>query len=187
MGPYLDAMRNYKVFHGRTSRAEYWRAHIVFGPLMLLAFVGLGLPFGGEARSVWPALLFLLIVLPHAVPWAALTVRRLHDMDQSGWWAVIAVAPAVEVVPFGLVALLLWCGQRGRNGPNRFGPDPLSREPMPSGEPARPSAAVVGAPVQPIGDLVSELERLVQLRADGTLTEDEFAVMKAHALARGGA
>lgn len=113
MGAYLDAMRNYAVFQGRTSRAEYWRAHIVFGPLMLVAFVGLGLPFTGESRSIWPALLFLLIVLPHTVPWAALTVRRLHDMDQSGWWALIGLAPAVEVVPFGLVALLLWCGQRG--------------------------------------------------------------------------
>lgn len=181
---YLDAMRSYAVFQGRTSHAAYWRAHRVFGPLQFAAFVWLGLPFADGDRSIWPPLLFMLIVLPHALPWTALTVRRLHDMDLSGWWALFGIGAFIPVVPLGLIILLLRCARGGQRGPNRFGPDPLGREPMPSPEPSRTPETAAPTPAPAPVDLVGELERLAQLRVDGTLSESEFEVMKAHALAR---
>lgn len=154
---------------------------------MLIAFAGLGLPFADGGRSIWSPLLFLLIVLPHALPWTALTVRRLHDMDLSGWWALFGIGAFIPVVPLGLIVLLLRCARDGQRGPNRFEPDPLGREPVLSPEPSRALETAAPAPAPAPVDLGGELERLAQLRGDGTLSEVEFEVMKAHALARSGA
>jgi uncharacterized membrane protein YhaH (DUF805 family) len=48
-------------------------------------------------------------------------VRRLHDLDRSGWWALFAFVPLVNFI-FGLYLLF----KRGTEGPNRYGADPLS-------------------------------------------------------------
>lgn len=186
MHAYLDAMRAYGMFRGRVSRGDYWRAHLVFGPLILVAFFGVGVPFFDVPRSVWPVLLFLLIVGSHAVPWTALTVRRLHDMDLTGWWALLGLASFIPLVPLGLIVLLIRCARDGKPGPNRFGSDP--REPAFASSPVRAPAASAAMPTAerqsaaPRRDVVAELERLARLRTAGTLSEAEFAVMKAQIL-----
>lgn len=194
MSAYLDAMRNYANFTGRTSREEYWRAEQVFVPLIIVAFAVLGIPFL-EPASLWPALLFLLIVGSHAVPWTALMVRRLHDMDRAGWWALVALTPINIVMPWGLLALIVWGGFAGTCGPNRYGADPLGREPLP-GQPATLRGGPLTSPSGTAGataaasaaprDVIAEIERLAQLRASGALSETEFEVMKAQALGGSG-
>ena len=133
---------------------------------------------------------FLFVVLPHVVPWAALMVRRLHDMNQPGAWALAALVPYGFIVPFPLVGLVIWGSQPGTPGPNRFGPDPLGREPQPAPRQAGPAATAplaAGSPAIPARrDVIAEIERLAQLRASGALTETEFEVMKAQALGQGG-
>jgi uncharacterized membrane protein YhaH (DUF805 family) len=47
-------------------------------------------------------------------------VRRLHDLDRSGWWCFINFVPVL-----GLIVLIYWFCQRGTVGMNRFGVDPL--------------------------------------------------------------
>lgn len=178
MRAYLDAMRRYATFAGRTSREEFWRAHLVFLPLILLAFGVFGLPLTGGSRSVWPLLFFVLIILPHVVPWTALTVRRLHDMDFRGWWALLALLPIVVVMPLGVLALLAWACLRGTPGPNRFGSAPIG-----AAAPISPSVSPAGSPTARASrDPVAEIERLAQLRASGALTEAEFENLKARAL-----
>jgi hypothetical protein len=55
------------------------------------------------------------------LPGIAVGVRRLHDVDRSGWWLLLAFIPLV-----GTIILIVWFCTRGTPGPNRFGPDPLS-------------------------------------------------------------
>ena len=55
------------------------------------------------------------------VPGLAVSVRRLHDLDRSGWWLLLGFVPVI-----GPVVLLVWCCSRGMEGPNQFGPDPDS-------------------------------------------------------------
>ena len=57
------------------------------------------------------------------LPALALAVRRLHDLDRSGWWLLVGFVPIV-----GTIVLLVWFCTRGTEGPNRFGPDPLAGE-----------------------------------------------------------
>ena len=70
------AIRNYFVFKGRSTRAEYWW-WIVFLILATipLTIAGLIIPLLGQAFQ-----LFTLI------PSISLTARRLHDIGKSGWW-----------------------------------------------------------------------------------------------------
>jgi uncharacterized membrane protein YhaH (DUF805 family) len=46
-------------------------------------------------------------------------VRRLHDIDRSGWWTLIPLVPVV-----GAIVLFVFMCLRGTAGPNRFGPEP---------------------------------------------------------------
>ena len=54
------------------------------------------------------------------LPGLAVSIRRLHDRDKSGWWVLLAFIPLI-----GAIILLIWFIMRGTQGPNRFGPDPL--------------------------------------------------------------
>jgi uncharacterized membrane protein YhaH (DUF805 family) len=66
-----------------------------------------------------PGILLLLYALATFIPNLAVTVRRLHDQDKSGWWILIALIPFI-----GGIWLLILYFVDGTSGPNRFGPDP---------------------------------------------------------------
>ncbi len=55
------------------------------------------------------------------LPSIAIGVRRLHDLDRSGWWLLLVFIPLI-----GAIVLLIWYCAKGTAGPNRFGPDPLA-------------------------------------------------------------
>jgi len=69
---------------------------------------------GGLFAGVFGALLI--------VPTIALLVRRLHDLNLSGWWLLVALVPYL-----GQAALLVALCRAGTRGRNRFGPDPRGR------------------------------------------------------------
>jgi len=73
-------LKKYADFTGRASRKEFW----LFFLLLLLAFIAgaiISTPMGEEALGG----IIALIMLSTLVPSLALTVRRFHDQDKSGW------------------------------------------------------------------------------------------------------
>lgn len=84
-------------FKGVASRSEYWW-WTLFCTLLLL---GLG---------VLHPKLMQLGTLGVALPSLAVTTRRLHDIDKSGWWQLIGLIPLV-----GMVALLVMCAQPSKS------------------------------------------------------------------------
>jgi uncharacterized membrane protein YhaH (DUF805 family) len=67
-----------------------------------------------------PAPIFSAIVgLGTFLPSIAVAARRLHDVNKSGWWQLIAITI------IGLIPLLIWYVKKGEDGSNRFGDDPL--------------------------------------------------------------
>lgn len=117
----LQPIRKYATFSGRARRAEYWWYILLYtliytgATLIDIALLGLErvLEFGiGPMTGI--------VTLALLLPGIALTVRRLHDRDKSGWWLLIALIPVL-----GGLFLLIQYVQRGTDGPNRFGPDPL--------------------------------------------------------------
>jgi uncharacterized membrane protein YhaH (DUF805 family) len=65
-----------------------------------------------------------LWALATALPSISVSVRRLHDLDRSGWWWWLWSVPVI-----GFILLIIWFASRGTDGPNRFGADPLTALP----------------------------------------------------------
>jgi uncharacterized membrane protein YhaH (DUF805 family) len=59
-----------------------------------------------------------LFGLATLLPGLAVSVRRLHDTNRSGWWILLWFIPLI-----GIIVLIVWWVQQGTPGPNRFGPD----------------------------------------------------------------
>ena len=53
------------------------------------------------------------------IPGIAVTARRLHDINRTAWWILIAFTI------IGILLLLYWYIQPGDRGDNKYGPDPL--------------------------------------------------------------
>jgi uncharacterized membrane protein YhaH (DUF805 family) len=104
----------YATFQGRAARSEYWFFTLFMFILSMIASVIAGASLG--ALSVLPAVLMIGLFLPSI----AVSVRRLHDLDKSGWWLLIVLVPLL-----GGLLLLVWACMRGTEGQNRFGSDPL--------------------------------------------------------------
>lgn len=127
----------YISFSGRARRSEYWW----FGLATLLYSLGVTLVFfvvnfgaGGFAKTSGLSSLGLLVLILGAIgylalilPAIAVTVRRFHDVNLSGWWVlagfVVGVVPLVGWI--ASIAMFIVTVLKGTAGENRFGPDPL--------------------------------------------------------------
>ena len=100
----------YATFEGRASRSEFWWF------MLFLVLVS-------TACGIFSSMLSMVFTLATLVPAIAVTTRRLHDVDKSGWMQLIGLIP---IVGWSLVIVRL-C-QAGK-GPNRFGPAPADASP----------------------------------------------------------
>ncbi|MES1149052.1 MAG: DUF805 domain-containing protein [Bradyrhizobium guangdongense] len=129
--------------NGRASRQEVWLGYI--GLVAALAFLVRALPnplFYNTAGRTWhredldlalrwPAMAALLIV---GWPLITVFVKRLHDLNLSGWWmtAMLALPPlskmlGVNLLLLCLVSVLVLGIVAGTPGDNRYGSDPVAR------------------------------------------------------------
>lgn len=111
MNWYVQVLKRYADFSGRAHRTEFWMFTLVNLVIILIlslldSFIGVGL-LGG---------IYSLAVL---IPSLAVSVRRLHDTDRSGWWLLIGFIPVI-----GFIVLLVFVVQDSDVGDNRFGPNP---------------------------------------------------------------
>lgn len=116
MNWYLKVLRNYAVFSGRAQRMEYWMFslfYIIFAIVLIIieSILGIGAEGGG--------LLSGLFVLAMLIPSIAVTFRRLHDTDHSGWWLLIGLVPLI-----GTIILLIFMVQDSQAGESQYGPNP---------------------------------------------------------------
>jgi uncharacterized membrane protein YhaH (DUF805 family) len=116
---------NYATFSGRAARSEYWywALFLFLGRLSAQIFdaVIFHAPVTNYLHNVHPLnSIFSLIVL---LPTFAISVRRLHDVDRSGWWLLMYFTIIGIIYP-----LFVWKCSKGTAGENRFGPDPLEMD-----------------------------------------------------------
>ena len=105
-------------FNGRARRAEFWWFILfVFVVSTVLSLIDMAL-FEGVLQDIGPlSAIFTLITL---IPAIAVTARRLHDVGRSGWWQLLFLLPVI-----GFLVILFWAVQKGTDGPNEYGRDPL--------------------------------------------------------------
>jgi len=106
---------------GRISRRVFLKRFLI---LFVLGFILLILfeEFGDETWGV-------LFVVPAFYIGALMCIqyiKRLHDVDASGWWCILGLIPYVSWI---LILFLLL--MRGDPKPNRYGPPPVKKSPSP--------------------------------------------------------
>jgi uncharacterized membrane protein YhaH (DUF805 family) len=113
---------NYAKFSGRAVRSEYW-FWVLFTIIGGLVTGSLDYAFFPDATGSPLNGIFDLITF---LPSLGLAVRRLHDIDRTGWWVLIAFTI------IGIFVLLYWACKKGTPGPNRFGTNILGAAPSPA-------------------------------------------------------
>jgi len=120
--------RKYAVFAGRAARPEYWYfvlfMYLLFIPLTAWALTTSYLATWDSGATFHPGVAAVvgLVGLALLLPSWAVLVRRLHDTDHSGWYALMSLVPLV-----GWIVLLVTLTTDGTQGPNRHGADPRGR------------------------------------------------------------
>ena len=107
----------YLLFNGRASRKEFWAVMLfsvlISFALQLLYTLGFAI---SDNLGLLLALPFVIFSLGMVIPQLAVSVRRLHDTDKSGWWLVLGFIPI-----FGTIALIVLFSLASSESDNRFG------------------------------------------------------------------
>lgn len=124
--------RRYFDFSGRSRRMEYWMFQLlnVIVIVVLICLILAGMPWdtmddpapseeAPGALSSAGIILATLWILATIIPALAVTVRRFHDQDKSGWMFLLNFIPVV-----GGWIVLFFMVMPGTFGENSYGPDP---------------------------------------------------------------
>ena len=113
--------KNYANFNGRARRAEYWYFALV-NLLLIIPFYIIGM-VGAVNHSTGLSMLgfsiYGIAALGMLIPGLAVAVRRLHDLNKSGWNYLFVLIPLV-----GPIILLVWFCTDGNRFVNNYGEDP---------------------------------------------------------------
>jgi uncharacterized membrane protein YhaH (DUF805 family) len=126
---YVDSLRRFASFRGRSRRKEF----LVFNGINLALFVIIifvAVPFynsGNTTVGTAITLAWLGFGLVMLIPGTAVTVRRLHDTGKSGWWVLYPLIPFI-----GIAALVQMALVDGQIGPNQYGPNPRAELDVPA-------------------------------------------------------
>ena len=125
---YLMALKNYATFKGRARRKEYWMFvlfNMIFASIAMILDNLLGLTFEVQGQSAGYGYLYLAYGLFAFIPGVSLLVRRLHDVNKSGWFYWIVLIPIV-----GAIWLIVLLVKEGTSGNNDYGQDPKGDDSM---------------------------------------------------------
>ena len=133
---FVQATKNYFLkwidFSSRSPRSEFWWGTlgasliglivgILFG--VIAGIVSVGMDLEAETVANLMTIPFQIFV---TVAGISLGVRRLHDLNRSGWWMLL------YFTIIGILVLIYWYCLRGADDENRYGPDPLAASDTPA-------------------------------------------------------
>ncbi len=110
MNYYTEPLKKYAVFSGRASRAEYW--YFTLFNFLIVFVLGLVEGWLGIAPESDDSILANIYSLAVLIPSIAVGVRRMHDVNKSGWYFFVPL--------YDLILAL----RAGTEGDNKYGSDP---------------------------------------------------------------
>ena len=110
MNEFITCLKKYATFQGRARRKEYW-FFILFSILLGIGAAILDAFLFDGTKHIFYGIVRLGIFIPSI----AVTIRRMHDVDKSGWFCLIPIYN------------LILCCTEGTQGGNRFGADPKAQ------------------------------------------------------------
>ena len=111
MNWFVGALQKYATFSGRARRQEFW--------MFMLFYVIFAVAAGVLDAILGTAFVSGLYSVALLVPYLAVAVRRLHDIDKSGAWIFISLIPII-----GSIWFLILLATEGTRGSNNYGEDP---------------------------------------------------------------
>lgn len=118
MNWYLDVLKKYAVFNGRARRKEYWM-FVLFNLIASVVLSFIDHLIGTFSADASIGLLSGIYALAIFLPGLAVTVRRLHDTDRTGWWVLIGLIPLI-----GAVVLIVFLAFDSNPRQNQYGDNP---------------------------------------------------------------
>jgi len=118
MNWYLEVLKKYTVFTGRAERQEFWY-FILFNIIVTIVLTALDGVTGTYSTQTGMGLLSGIYTLAVFLPSLAVSIRRLHDTNRSGWWILLSFIPLL-----GAIVLIVFFAQEGFPGDNQYGSDP---------------------------------------------------------------
>ena len=118
MNWYLEVLKKSAVFSGRARRKEYW-FFVLFNIIISIVLAVIDGVTGSFSPEAGMGLLGGIYTLAVLIPGIAVSVRRLHDTERSGWWLLIALVPLI-----GAIVLLVFMVQDSKPGQNQYGANP---------------------------------------------------------------
>ncbi|MGQ3684460.1 MAG: DUF805 domain-containing protein [Candidatus Loosdrechtia sp.] len=102
---YFTVLKNYALFGGRACRREFWMFMLINWLIVFALGTINGIATSAEKHySAYPGILsrgssvvFGLYNLAVLIPAVAVSVRRLHDTNRSGWWMLLVPAPHITL------------------------------------------------------------------------------------------
>ena len=104
----------YADFSGRALRSELWffALFILLGSIVTVILDVMVLGYSVESYGPLNLIFGVAIIIPSI----AVTARRLHDVNRSGWWQLI------ELTIIGILLILVWNVTEGEKKKNKYGP-----------------------------------------------------------------
>ena len=106
-------LKKFATFDGRASRSEYWWFQFFYILVVIVAVILDGVLVAGNLETAGALEIVSQLIL--LLPALAVTARRLHDVDRSGWWMLVGITIV------GLIPLFIWWLAPGTNKKNKYG------------------------------------------------------------------
>lgn len=119
---YMKVLRQYADFNGRARRKEFWMFTLINFLIVMALEVVMFIVGGMDPESSLAMVVMGLLgiyLLAVFIPSLAVSVRRLHDTNRSGWWLLIQLVPFI-----GIIVLIVFWVQDGDAGTNQYGENP---------------------------------------------------------------
>lgn len=113
-----QVFNKYATFTGRARRSEYWY-FALFGTLAGMVAYILDFALGLTFTDIGYGPLYILVALGLLIPGLAVAVRRLHDINKSGWNYLWVLIPIV-----GGILLIVWFCYDSKPETNKYGTSP---------------------------------------------------------------
>ncbi len=93
MNWYLKVLKQYAEFSGRSRRSEFWNFILYSAIIYILLFI-IGSYFSSDIATIL-AVVYGTFTL---VPFCSVSIRRLHDINKSGWYFLLHLIPVVGTI-----------------------------------------------------------------------------------------
>ncbi len=126
---YVHVIKNGFNFSGRARRKEYWMFilfNFLFSAVALSLDTALGFNYESQLEDGTKlpyGYIYSLYTFCMIIPSLAVTVRRLHDVNKSGWYILMSLIPLV-----GGILVFIKLVTEGDRGENPHGPNPKAME-----------------------------------------------------------